>query len=46
MSEGDSYEGALENVREAIRGWLEVAKEFGDDIPSSDVLTETVEASV
>jgi predicted RNase H-like HicB family nuclease len=46
VSEGDSYVGALENIREAIRGWLEVAKEFGDDIPASDVLTETVEVSV
>jgi predicted RNase H-like HicB family nuclease len=46
VSEGDSYEGALENIRDAIRGWLEVAKEFGDDIPSSDVLTEAVEMSL
>jgi len=46
ISEGDSYEQALGNIREAIRGWLEVAKEFGDAIPASDVLTETVEVSV
>jgi predicted RNase H-like HicB family nuclease len=46
VSEGDSYQEALDNIREAIRGWLEVAQEFGDDIPTSDVLTEAVEVSL
>ena len=46
VSEGDSYQEALDNIREAIRGWLEVAQEFGDDIPTSGVLTEAVEVSL
>lgn len=46
VSEGDSYQEALDNIREAIRGWLEVAQEFGDDLPTSDVLTEAVEVSI
>jgi predicted RNase H-like HicB family nuclease len=46
VSEGDSCQEALDNIREAIRGWLEVAQEFGDDIPTSDVLTEAVEVSL
>ncbi len=46
MSEGDTYQEALDNIREAIQGWLEVAREFGDEIPASDVITETVEVSL
>jgi predicted RNase H-like HicB family nuclease len=46
VSEGDSYQEALDSIREAIRGWLEVAQESGDDIPTSDVLTEAVEVSI
>jgi len=46
VSEGDSYQEALDNIREAIQGWLEVAQEFGDDLPTSDVLTEAVEVSI
>jgi predicted RNase H-like HicB family nuclease len=46
VSEGDSYQEALDNIREAIRGRLEVAQEFGDDLPTSDVLTEAVEVSI
>ena len=46
VSEGETYQEALENIREAIQGWLEVAKECGDDIPVSDVLTEAVEVSL
>lgn len=33
MAHGDSYESALANVRDAIRLWLETAKEFGQPIP-------------
>jgi predicted RNase H-like HicB family nuclease len=46
VSEGDSYQEALDSIRVAIRGWLEVAQEFGDDIPASDILTEAVEVSL
>ncbi|MCX6096771.1 MAG: type II toxin-antitoxin system HicB family antitoxin [Candidatus Bipolaricaulota bacterium] len=46
VSEGDTYQEALDNIREAIQGWLEVAREFGDEIPASDVITEAVEVSL
>lgn len=46
VSEGDSYQEALDNIREAIRGWLEVAQEYGDGLPASDILTEAVEVSL
>ena len=46
VSEGDTYQEALDNIREAIQGWLEVAQEFGDEIPSSDILTEAIEVSL
>ncbi|HZQ07899.1 MAG TPA: type II toxin-antitoxin system HicB family antitoxin [Anaerolineae bacterium] len=41
-SEGDTYEEALNNIREAIMGWLQVAREYGDLIPPSDVMSETL----
>ncbi|MBI4675072.1 MAG: type II toxin-antitoxin system HicB family antitoxin [Chloroflexi bacterium] len=41
-SQGDTYEEALESIREAILGWLEVARDYGDPIPPSDVLDETL----
>lgn len=41
-SQGETYEEALENIREAILGWLEVAQQFGDPIPESDVMQETL----
>ncbi len=34
MAHGDTYESALANAKEAIRLWLETAKEFGDPIPA------------
>ena len=33
MAHGDSYESALANAQEAIRLWLDTAREFGDPIP-------------
>lgn len=41
-SQGDTYEEALANIREAILGWLEVARAYGDPIPSSDMMEETL----
>jgi predicted RNase H-like HicB family nuclease len=46
ISEGDTYEEALKNIREAIEGWIDVSKEFGDEIPPSDVIIGTVQVSV
>jgi len=37
ISEGDTYEEALTNVKEAIKGWIEVSEQFGDEIPQSNV---------
>jgi predicted RNase H-like HicB family nuclease len=33
MAHGASHEAALQNVSEAIRLWIDTAKEFGDPIP-------------
>ncbi len=41
-SQGATYEEALSNIREAIAGWLEVSREFGDPIPESDIMDQTL----
>lgn len=41
-SQGSTYEEALANIREAIAGWLEVSREFGDSIPESDIMDQTL----
>jgi len=46
ISEGDTYEEALKNIKEAIKGWIEVSMRFGDEIPPSDVIIDTVAVSV
>ncbi len=46
ISEGDTYQEALDNIKEAIEGWIEVSREFGDEIPPSDVIIDTVTVSV
>lgn len=33
MAHGDTQEEALANVKEAMRLWLDTAREFGDPIP-------------
>ena len=33
MAHGDSYESALASTREAIRGWIETARELGRPVP-------------
>ena len=33
MAHGDSHGAALQNVNEAIRLWIDTAREFGDPIP-------------
>ncbi|MEE8640544.1 MAG: type II toxin-antitoxin system HicB family antitoxin [bacterium] len=37
ISEGDTYEEALANVKEAIAAWIEVSREYGDDVPPGRV---------
>lgn len=34
MAHGDSQESALANAKEAIRLWIDTAREFGDPIPA------------
>ncbi len=33
MAHGDTQEDALANVKEAMRLWIDTAREFGDPIP-------------
>lgn len=42
ISQGETTEAALENIREAMELWLEVALEMGDTIPPSDAATGAV----
>ena len=46
ISEGDTYEEAMKNIKEAIKGWIEVSRKFGDEIPPSDVIVDTVAVSI
>jgi predicted RNase H-like HicB family nuclease len=34
MAHGESQESALANTKEAIRLWIDTAREFGDPIPA------------
>ena len=33
MAHGDTQENALANIKEAMRLWVDTAREFGDPIP-------------
>jgi len=33
MAHGDTQEDALANVKEAMRLWIDTAREFGDPVP-------------
>jgi len=46
ISEGDTYREAQQNIKEAIEGWIEVSRKFGDEIPRSDVIIDTVAVAV
>ncbi len=46
ISEGDTKEEALENIKDAIKGYLKVCKKYGDPIPKSDVLEEVVRVAI
>ena len=46
ISEGDTYEEALANVKEAIAAWIEVSREYGDEVPPGDVGVELVTVEV
>lgn len=35
LAHGDSYDKALEHVKDAIQLWLDTAREFGDPIPEA-----------
>jgi predicted RNase H-like HicB family nuclease len=46
ISQGDTFEEAIENIKDAIKGWIEVSREYGDIIPPSDVIIESVQVAV
>ena len=33
VAHGDTHEGALENINQAVALWIDTAREFGDPIP-------------
>lgn len=33
MAHGDTHEEALANIKEAMRLWVDTAREFGDPVP-------------
>jgi len=35
MAHGDSHEAALANANEAIKLWIDTAREFGDPVPEA-----------
>lgn len=37
VTEGDTLEEALDNAREAIRGWIKDAELHGEPVPAEDV---------
>jgi predicted RNase H-like HicB family nuclease len=41
VSEGDTYEKALDNVKDAIEGYIEILRENGEFIPEPDKKTFT-----
>jgi antitoxin HicB len=41
ITEGDTYEEALENVRDAVKGYLQVLDQAGEEIPDTDDKTFT-----
>ena len=41
VSEGETREEALSNIREAIEGWIAIAREHGDPVPD-----DTLEAQM
>jgi len=45
ISQGETRELALENIQDAIRGYLESLKKHGDSIPPS-IIEEIVEVTV
>ena len=46
ISEGDSYEAAVRNIKDAVRGYIAVARKRGDPVPPSDCIEDVVRAAV
>lgn len=42
ISEGDTVEEALENIKDAIQGYIASLQKHGDPIPDENVVTVTV----
>ena len=41
ITEGDTYEEALKNVKDAVKGYLQVLREDGEETPDTDDKTFT-----
>ncbi len=37
MADGETVESAIEEAEDALKAWLETAKEFGDFIPEPNI---------
>ena len=46
ISEGDSFEEALENIQEAIELYIESLRAHGDPIPEEDVFVKSMPVTV
>lgn len=46
VTEGDTYEEALNNVNDAITGYLKLLKESGESIPDHDAQSFTTPISI
>jgi predicted RNase H-like HicB family nuclease len=46
ISQGESRQEALDNIKEAILAWIEVSREYGDAVPPGDVVYDLVEVEV
>ncbi|HEX3052645.1 MAG TPA: type II toxin-antitoxin system HicB family antitoxin [Aggregatilineaceae bacterium] len=42
ISEGDTLEEALDNIKDAIQGYIESLQQHGDPIPDENVVAVTV----
>ena len=46
VSEGDTYPEAVRNIKDAIRGYIESAREHGDPIPPGDCIEDIVRIAI
>jgi predicted RNase H-like HicB family nuclease len=44
-SQGETLEAAIDNIREAITGYLESLKAHGEPIPTEDIIIKPIEVA-